>query len=294
MPYFRYPCILGELYFDVNLNLIAKPKQVKATITDATGEKKTQILAQLRDPRLFAQFVEKNMALTMEDVSKAISDDLFVVQLSNSIDDLQKIQNIAHNRIREWIGYVAPQMIQDIPDTTQLVESICQKDLGKTVKSLKSSMGVPQPGPSADALANLLFTSREIAKAMDRSKIELEHLSRQIIPNITVICGPALAARLLGLAGSLAKMARMPSSTIQLLGAETALFRHLKTGAKPPKHGSIHEHPLMAKAQKKDKGKVARDLAAKISMAAKVDYFKGAPIGEKLVKDLVKRYGSWG
>jgi len=81
----------------------------------------------------------------------------------------------------------------------------------------------------------------------------------------------------------------MPSSTIQMLGAEKALFRHLRTGAKPPKHGIILQHPLVASAKKANRGKYSRSLADKISIAVKADYFKGKFIGDKLKKELEEK-----
>jgi nucleolar protein 56 len=82
----------------------------------------------------------------------------------------------------------------------------------------------------------------------------------------------------------------LPASTVQILGAEKALFRHLKTGAKPPRHGFIIEHSLISNASQKEHGRRARALATKISIAARVDFFKGKFIGEQLRKDLEARF----
>jgi nucleolar protein 56 len=95
----------------------------------------------------------------------------------------------------------------------------------------------------------------------------------ELCPNIKAVCGTLLAAKLIEHAGSLKRLSEMPASTIQILGAEKALFRHMKTGAKPPRHGIIINHPLIAKASEKMHGKVARGLSDKISIASKIDYF---------------------
>jgi nucleolar protein 56 len=82
-----------------------------------------------------------------------------------------------------------------------------------------------------------------------------------------------------------------PATTIQMLGAERALFRHLRNkNIPPPKHGHIINHPLLAKAASKDKGKVARALADKICIASRIDYFKGEFLGDKLRKDLEDKF----
>ena len=86
--------------------------------------------------------------------------------------------------------------------------------------------------------------------------------------------------------GSLKRLIMLPSSTVQLLGAEEALFRHIKTGARCPKYGVLHDHPLVSRSKKKESGKVARVLASKISIAARVDYAKGKFIGDKLMKEI--------
>ena len=81
----------------------------------------------------------------------------------------------------------------------------------------------------------------------------------------------------------------MPASTVQLLGAEKALFRYKKEGGKPPKHGVIFQHPLINKAPRKDRGKIARILATKISIAAKADVFTKKDISDILKNDLERR-----
>ena len=114
-------------------------------------------------------------------------------------------------------------------------------------------------------------------------------LLNDFAPNMTIIAGVTIAARLLSLAGSLKKIVNFPSSTIQILGAEKALFRHLRTGSRPPKYGILHEHPFVQKARQSKKAKVARALAEKIGIASKVDYFKGEYIGDKLLKQVEEK-----
>jgi len=110
----------------------------------------------------------------------------------------------------------------------------------------------------------------------------------KICPNINKIAGTTIGARLLNYAGSLKRIATIPASKIQLYGAEKALFRHLKTGARSPKYGIIHEHPIVLNA--KEQGKAARVLADKIALCAKVDYFKGDFIADKILAELKERF----
>ena len=111
----------------------------------------------------------------------------------------------------------------------------------------------------------------------------------EVAPNITAITGPVIGARLLALTGGLQRLARVSSSTIQLLGAEKALFRHLRDGELPPKHGVIFQHPFIHNAPYWQRGKIARVLAGKISIAAKLDYNSNKFMGDELTTDLNRR-----
>lgn len=117
----------------------------------------------------------------------------------------------------------------------------------------------------------------------------IEAVMKEVAPNITALVGAKLGARLLSLAGGLEELAKLPASTIQVLGAEKALFRALRTGGKPPKHGVIFQHPYIHKSPRWQRGKIARALATKLSIAAKVDQFSGRFVGDKLVKEFEER-----
>ncbi|VVC00884.1 putative NOP5 family protein [uncultured archaeon] len=107
-------------------------------------------------------------------------------------------------------------------------------------------------------------------------------LATELCPNMAHIAGPELAAKLVAQAGGLKRMATFPSSTIQVLGAEKALFKHLKSGSRPPKHGLIFQHPIIGRSPKKARGKLARALAAKLTIACKADAMSHNFIAEKL------------
>jgi nucleolar protein 56 len=94
-------------------------------------------------------------------------------------------------------------------------------------------------------------------------------------PNLLELAGATIAARLIELGKGLKHLALLPASTVQLLGAEKALFRHLKTGSRSPKYGVIINHPLIQSAPRDKRGKASRMLADKLSLCARLDYFKG-------------------
>jgi nucleolar protein 56 len=95
-----------------------------------------------------------------------------------------------------------------------------------------------------------------------------------VAPNVKELLTAAVGARIISKAGSLARLATLPASTIQILGAEKALFRALKTGARPPKHGLLFQHPLIHSAPKWQRGKIARAVASKVAIAARIDYYR--------------------
>jgi nucleolar protein 56 len=103
----------------------------------------------------------------------------------------------------------------------------------------------------------------------------VENEMKVVAPNLTAILGSSVGARILSKAGSLKKLATLPASTIQVLGAEKALFRALKTGTQPPKHGILFQHPIVHAAPRWQRGKMARAVAAKAAIAARVDVYGG-------------------
>jgi len=104
----------------------------------------------------------------------------------------------------------------------------------------------------------------------------VESQMKKVAPNVAEIAGATIGARLMAKAGGLDRLAILPASTIQILGAEKALFRALRTGARPPKHGILFQHQAVHTAPKWQRGKIARTLANKIAIAARVDYYRGS------------------
>jgi len=139
------------------------------------------------------------------------------------------------------------------------------------------------------AIQDLALIVSELYETKARFDAYVQRTMEMHAPNLTKLLSANLGARLISLAGSLGRLAKLPSSTVQLLGAEKAMFMHLRSGKAPPKHGIIFQHPSIYKAPYWQRGKVARSLASKASIAAKVDFYKGEFIGDKLVEDMEKR-----
>jgi nucleolar protein 56 len=223
------------------------------------------------------------LELTRAQVASSVTQDALIIQASNALEDLDKISNNIAKRLREWHALYDPKTERSFSDHDQFVSAIVHEALSPQESR---SMGGQLSEQDLRAL-------RDLAKLADQTIAQrralityIEERMRDIAPNISAVATPTLGARLLALAGGLQRMAYMPASTIQLLGAETALFRHLRNRrSKPPKHGIIFNHPLLQRSPPRMRGKVARTLADKISIAARVDHFHGEFVGDRLLSE---------
>jgi nucleolar protein 56 len=234
--------------------------------------------------------------------------DLLAVQAIRAIDDIDKTINLFATRIREWYGVHFPELdelVKEHEDYIRIVAEIGHRD-SITVESLKkigfseakaskiveaaaSSVGADLSEHDAEAIRTLARIVLDLYQLRRTLTSYLGDVMSEVAPNITALVGPLLGARLLSLAGGLEKMAMLPASTIQVLGAEKALFRALRTGGRPPKHGVIFQYPEIHKSPKWQRGKIARALAAKLAIAAKIDAFTGRFLGDKLREELEAR-----
>jgi nucleolar protein 56 len=248
---------------------------------------------------------EVSVLLTRKDIQKAQSErGATIIQTAQLLNELDKSLNVLSGKLREWYGLHFPELSRVVDDHkiyAQLIErlgdrssfspeSLGELELGDRMKRILSasedSMGAPLLSEDENHLRSLatnlvsLYTYRESLEELIKS------ISEEATPNLSEVAGPVLAAKLLEKAGGIKKLAMMPSSTVQILGAEKALFRSKKTGAKPPKHGLIFQHPYIPAKPRNLRGKAARTLAAKISIAARADAFSGNPIGAELRRQL--------
>jgi nucleolar protein 56 len=223
--------------------------------------------------------------------------DLHISQSINALDELDKIINVIGARLREWYGLHFPELdylIQNIFTYAEIVKLSGNRNninlnmlenLGIERKRADMILVAVQRSKGGDILEeNLSIIKKlgnEIIMQTELRKIlahQIEEMMEKIAPNIKELLTATVGARLLAKAGSLQKLSVMPSSTIQIIGAEKALFRSLKTGAPPPKHGILFQHPILHSAPKWQRGKMARAIASKVAIAARIDLFRN---GEK-------------
>ncbi|RMF54866.1 hypothetical protein D6745_03835 [Candidatus Woesearchaeota archaeon] len=297
---FVFTNVLGTFVFDSKFNLIERFKSeedAKRKFPKAEEPKDfLPVLLYFKKPEFFDEFYKKNIDLTKKDIKSSVKKDWLIIQAINLIEDLERAINMLAGRLRDWYSLYNPEFAASIKDHEKFAELISTKTKDELLDEIgvKKSMGADFSKKDFSAVLSL---AKEIKNmfALKRSQQDyLESLMKEACPNILAVAGALIGAKLVSMAGSLKNLAEMHASKIQLLGAEKALFRHMRTGAKCPRHGIIIQHPLIAAAKQSEHGKRARALADKLSIAAKVDYFKGEFIGDSLKRQLEKRFGRAG
>jgi nucleolar protein 56 len=266
-------------------------------------------------PEVLNKLREFAIGLSSSKVTKiSESPDLHIIQAINSLDEIDKIANALSSRLREWYGLHFPELENVIDSINGYAQIVLAGKRESLTKKIFEDAGFPDS--KVEMLSLVASKSRggdiseknlEIVQSMAKQMLDLHELRKNleehvesemdiVAPNISAILGTAVGARILGRAGSLTKLASMPASTVQVIGAEKALFRALKTGAQPPKHGLLFQHTLVHAAPRWQRGKIARAIAAKAVIAARVDVY-GEGLNETLlekldvrVKEIGKKY----
>ena len=236
--------------------------------------------------------------------------DIMVIQAVGLLDDLDKELNNYEMRLREWYGWHFPEAGKIISDNvtyaklvqaigmktnvknTDLSEILTEEDQQKIKEAAEISMG--SEISKEDELNIKELCGQIIFLSEYRSSLSeyLRNRMMTIAPNLTIMVGELVAARLISHAGSLVSLAKMPGSTIQIFGAEKALFRALKTKHETPKYGLIYHASLVGQANAKLKGKISRSLASKCALCVRVDALgenTNGEIGNKCKKILESR-----
>jgi len=271
--------------FALDLEFVEKPEQLRARVHNVSIE-----LAKMKVKKT----VERR--------------DLLVAQAVQTVDDLDKSLNVFMSRVREWFGLHYPELdrmvdkhetyarlVVDLGTRENFTAENLEKEGLPKAKSQKiaevaaASMGADLGDEDLSQIQDMSRSILELYGVRQSLEKYVDSVMEEVAPNTRAIGGSLLGARLLALAGGLLNLAKLPASTIQVLGAEKALFRSLKTKARPPKHGIIFQHPLIHDGKRWQRGKIARALAGKLSIAARVDAFRGEYAGDGLKADLEKR-----
>ncbi|MCL4339493.1 MAG: C/D box methylation guide ribonucleoprotein complex aNOP56 subunit [Thaumarchaeota archaeon] len=233
--------------------------------------------------------------------------DLQAIECVQALDEMDKTFNLLYMRVREWYGLHFPELDQFIDDPKSFttfvntfkdrmdIDEDRLKDYGFSKQKMEALMEIATKSRGTELreedtqlVQGISTLALDSYKLRDRLSKHLEENMKTIAPNVSELLGPVIGARIMAKAGSLERLARLPSSTIQILGAEKALYRAIKSGGRPPKHGLIFQHKLVHDAPKWQRGKMARALASKVALGARIDYFSRR-LDKRLMEDLEKK-----
>jgi nucleolar protein 56 len=249
-----------------------------------------------------------NEEISKKGVSAGFGKDKLIVNAVRAQKSVEDNANTNSETLREWYSIHFPELddllkenetyaktVGSIGDRNNMTEKKLKEIIEdkRYIKSIpqiaKESIGTDIPDEDMETIRDYAGSVLSLTEQSSRLRTYLEEGMEEIAPNVSEVATAYVGALLLEQAGSLERLAKLPASTIQVLGAQKAMFRFLKTHKKPPKYGVLYVHPLVSQASKKNKGRMARTLASKISIAAKVDFHGGEPIGEKLRKGTEER-----
>lgn len=229
--------------------------------------------------------------------------DNMIIQSISLLDQIDKDVNTFAMRCREWYSWHFPELAKIVADH-QLYSKLCLLIPDKSKLTEESLTAIAEVLDGDSNTANLILEASRSSMGTDVSEMDMlnirsfaqrvislgEYRARlhkylvdkmeMVAPNLAALIGEIVGARLISHAGSLTNLAKYPASTVQILGAEKALFRALKTKGKTPKYGLIYHASAIGKAGSRNKGRISRYLANKCSIASRIDCFSEVPCSE--------------
>lgn len=249
--------------------------------------------------------------VSREDILRQVKSELresystedFLMHASSAVDTMDAVLNGMFESVRNWYQIYLPELpdVEDRKLYLEVIEKYVKEQPGsekalseKAAKLLPKgeSMGARISREDLSVLQEYARRLRGMYEVRDLLSEYIERTVEKVAPNLSYLVGNMLATKLIVSAKGIRRLANMPASGIQVMGAEKALFMHLIKHTKPPKHGIIFLHPAMRGIKKKDRGRVARLISAKISIAAKADAYTHNFIAPKLKEDLDKKIAS--
>ena len=294
---YLYGNVLGNFVLDKKFKLIdeGSEKSLKAKYSDLEElpkEKVSRILYLFKDKKYYEIFRKVNLKLTKESIKNSVSEDQLITQTIANINELDKVTNLLSKRLREWYSLYFPELSKEVDGHELFVEMVSTKNKKELMEEIKvkQSFGADLTELHVDEIIKLSKEVLSLYKLRKKHEQYLEKVMKSYCPNLLELAGITTGAKLIELGKSLKHLAMLPASTIQLLGAEKALFRHIKTGSKSPKYGVIFQHPLIQRGKRNIRGKIARTLADKLSLCCRLDYFKGEFKAKEYKEKLEKKF----
>ncbi len=209
------------------------------------------------EPAYYSRLQEATIHATRQEArAREQADDKQLLHAVRAMDDATRTANELAERLSEWAG----TLFDDQPTGIEGARRLADREPSSPVEARVLSLAERVDGLATEADELQAFINRQ---------------APEIAPNLSEMAGPVLAARLIALAGGLEQLAKKPSGTVQVLGAEDALFAHLAGRGSSPKHGIIYTHEYVSGTRPADRGSAARAFAGKLSIAARIDYYSG-------------------
>lgn len=227
----------------------------------------------------FSETYRKLSLYKLKELSK--SEDKHLIQAINSIDDIDEAISKLIERIREWYELYFPEM-NVIHNNETYIKLIAEnKSKEKIIEAKEDAFSIDIDEFDEDEInsedleilndyANSIYELQKTRKNIEKY---IDVKMESIAPNLKALVGSTLGAKLISHAGGIKRLSTYPSSTVQIMGAEKALFRHLRSGDRPPKYGLIYQHPKVRGSKWWNRGKIARTLASRISLATRKDVY---------------------
>lgn len=232
--------------------------------------------------------IRKNLNNTYQEIAKEKirqsikTNDVMIIETINSLEEIEETTGKLIERLREWCMPYVPELekIHNHELYSKLIAQETTRDniknsllLENTNITLSSNYEIQMDENDLKIIKNFATSVYELYQTKNTLEEYIQEKLMDVAPNLSDVAGSNLAAKLIAHTNGLEKLAMLPSSTVQIIGAEKATFRHLKTGENPPKHGLIFQHPSIRGSNWWIRGKIARAVASKISIAARKDAF---------------------
>ncbi|MFB6203538.1 MAG: hypothetical protein ABEK01_03530 [Candidatus Nanohaloarchaea archaeon] len=231
-----------------------------------------------------------------EELRESEDRDRLMIKAVSQLDQLNNNINQQMERFRDWYSLHFPELEEEIGDDEQFVKvlsrGVKREDLDSFGSLAEGSTGSEIAGPDVEILESQVELLEKMFEQRDELEGYVEKVAKEEMSNLSTLLGPLLAARIVGLAGGLEEIAKKPASTVQMLGAEKALFRYLRGEGTPPKHGILFQHSFVNSLDSDRRGKMARFLANKAVMAARLDQYGDKEKGEELREEARQKYES--
>lgn len=242
-----------------------------------------EVLTQLTDANIRKRMNETYNEITSEKIRESIkTNDVMIVETINSLEEIEDTAGKLIERLREWCTPYLPEMeklhnhelySKVIATQTSRENIINSGILDNTHVSLSENYDVDIGESDLEIIKSFANSVYSLYESKNELEEYIDEKIKEVAPNMYDVAGANLAAKLIAHTNGLENLAKLPSSTIQIIGAEKAIFRHLKTGENPPKHGLIFQHPSIRGSNWWVRGKLARAVASKITIAARKDAF---------------------